>query len=200
MPGPRANTSLAIALAALADSDLVEQLLSSDDEYRVMCGAICVGARVADADTHARLQALAVDERWRVREGVVIGMQEAADTDLGIVQSVVRSWASQPDPLIARAAVATICEPRLLRSPAAAAIAIEVCGRASTVLTNTPRATRRSPAARALRQALGYCWSVAVAADPHPGLAAFNALDITDPDLEWIVRSNRGKKRLQRLL
>ena len=200
LPGPRANTSLAIALASVADPDLIDQLLASDDEYQMMCGAVCLGTLVADAAVHARLRTLAVDERWRVREGVVIGMQAAGDTDLAAVQSVVLEWAGDADPLIARAAAATICEPRLLRSPEAAAIAIEVCRRATAVLIALPTASRRTAAARTLRQSLGYCWSVAVAADPQPGLAAFGTLDTTDPDLAWITRTNRTKKRLARLL
>jgi hypothetical protein len=54
---------------------------------------------------------------------------------------------------------------------------------------------------RTLRQALGYAWSVAVAADPEPGLTAFTALrDDPDPDVAWVVRENLRKKRLQRLL
>ncbi|WP_199176401.1 hypothetical protein [Actinomyces qiguomingii] len=37
--------------------------------------------------------------------------------------------------------------------------------------------------------------SVAVASDPQEGLAAFNALDVGDPDVAWIVTQNRRKKR-----
>ena len=54
---------------------------------------------------------------------------------------------------------------------------------------------------RVLRQSLGYCWSVAVAADPGSGLPAFAALaEDTDPDVRWVVRSNRTKARLAKLL
>lgn len=53
---------------------------------------------------------------------------------------------------------------------------------------------------RTLRQGLGYCWSVAVAGDPVTGLEAFAALDVTDPDVAWVVRENRKKARLRRLL
>ena len=125
LPGPRANTSLAIALAAVADSHLIDELLRSDDEYRMMCGAVCLGALVTSPGVAARLRPFATNERWRVREGVVLGMQEAGDHDLGAVQSVVRDWADDTDPLIARAAAATVCEPRLLRTHQAAAIAID---------------------------------------------------------------------------
>jgi hypothetical protein len=52
-----------------------------------------------------------------------------------------------------------------------------------------------------LRQALGYCWSVAIAADPGPGLVAFAVVCANpDPDVQWVVRENLGKKRLARLL
>jgi hypothetical protein len=45
---------------------------------------------------------------------------------------------------------------------------------------------------RVLRQALGYCWSVAVTADPAAGLPRFHALERrTHPDVQWIVRENR---------
>ena len=54
---------------------------------------------------------------------------------------------------------------------------------------------------RTLRQALGYCWSVAVAADPEHGLPRFLALSASpDPDVAWVVRENRRKARLARLL
>jgi len=59
---------------------------------------------------------------------------------------------------------------------------------------------RKQPDARTLRQGLGYCWSVAIAADPAPGLIAFNSLDTSDPDVAWIVNQNRRKKRLSSLL
>ena len=36
--------------------------------------------------------------------------------------------------------------------------------------------------------------------DPAAGLPAFGALDVADPDVAWIVRTNTGKKRLASLL
>ena len=68
-------------------------------------------------------------------------------------------------------------------------------------LAARPSAERRSPDVRTLRQALGYCWSVAVAADPDAGLDLFLALgDSPDPDVRWIHRENSKKKRLARYL
>jgi hypothetical protein len=60
---------------------------------------------------------------------------------------------------------------------------------------------RRGAEVRVLRQALGYCWSVAIAADPTTGLPLFTALtDSDNPDVRWIVRENSRKARLARLL
>jgi hypothetical protein len=102
-----------------------------------------------------------------------------------------------PDPLVQRAAVAGVCEPRLLRPPAAAAIALEICATVTATVAARPRERRRSDNVRSLRQALGYCWSVAVAADPGAGVPRFLALaDDPDPDVMWIVRENGRKARL----
>lgn len=113
---------------------------------------------------------------------------------------LVLDWATDPHPLVQRAAAAGICEPRLLVGPAAAAVAIEVCRRTTSALAARPAESRRDTDVRSLRQALGYCWSVAIAADPGQGLPAFWALDDQDPDIAWIVQENLKKARLTRLL
>ena len=108
---------------------------------------------------------------------------------------------SDPRPLVRRAAAAAVCEPRLLRTAPAAACAIEVCSRATEGLAGLPSDGRRDSGARALRQALGYCWSVAVAADPAAGLPRFLSLAASaDHDVAWIVRENGKKARLAPLL
>ena len=200
LPGPRANLTLAAVVAELADADLAEQLLASTDEYRAMCGAIALAMRATDSLTQSRIRELARDTRWRVREAVAIGLQRLGDEDLGPVTAIVEEWSTADDFLVQRAAVATLCEPRLLRSPQAAAAAIDACNAATASVGAAPAAARKDPAFRVLRQALGYCWSVAVAADPEPGLRAFRSLDESDPDIAWIVASNLTKKRLSRLL
>src|SRR5699024_9777527 len=65
-------------------------------------------------------------------------------------------------------------------------------------------ADRRSEEFKAFRKGLGYCWGVAVAADPATGAPAFEALveraaESGDHDLRWIARENLRKRRLQRL-
>ncbi len=188
------------AAAALASQATIDALLDSGDEYLVMCAAAALGRRANDPAAAARARALASDERWRVREGVAIGLQLLGDRNLPALLVLVEEWAADPDPLVGRAAVAAVCEPRLLRDPQATAAALAACERLTTRLAALPPGQRRGADVRTLRQALGYCWSVAVAADPTAGLPTFGALDVADPDVAWIVRTNTGKKRLAALL
>lgn len=200
LPGPRGNLELAGEFAALAAPETIQALLDSGDEYRMFCGAVALGACAADPAVAQRLRSLATDERWRVREGVAIGLQRLGDVDADALHAIVGEWADDADPLVQRAAAAAICEPRLLRTPTRAAVAIDVCRRTTANLARRPRAQRRDPSLRVLRQALGYCWSVAIAADPAPGLRAFHDLDDSDPDIAWVVAQNLKKKRLTRLI
>jgi hypothetical protein len=128
-------------------------------------------------------------------------LQRLGDADLPRLLATATSWADDPHPLVRRAAVAGVCEPRLLKTAPAAAGAIGVCRRATEGLAALPVSRRREPEVRALRQALGYCWSVAVAADPDAGLPHFRALaGHPDPDVAWVIRENGKKARLARLL
>lgn len=199
LPGPRGNIELALAVADLGDAALFDELIASGDEYRTFCGVVGLGKAAAAPRVAARLRKLSKDRRWRVREAVAMGLQRLGDVDLPSLELIVLEWADDRHPLVQRAAAAAICEPRLLRAPEVAATAVEVCRRCTAGLVARPADERRDADLRTLRQGLGYCWSVAVAADPRPGLAAFAALDETDADVAWIVRKNRGKKRLARL-
>ncbi|GAB3146994.1 hypothetical protein GCM10027058_05240 [Microbacterium neimengense] len=200
LPGPRANTSLATAFAVVADESALLALGPRDDEFTAMCVATAYGARADEAECAAAALHAASDERWRVREGVAIGLQLLGDRAFDLLADLVTAWAESEDPLVQRAAVAAICEPRLLRSPASAAVAVRVCDRATELLAQRPASQRRDASVRTLRQALGYGWSVAIAADATAGLPAFLALDTSDADVAWIVMENRKKKRLSVLL
>ena len=208
LPGPRANLELAGAVADVADAATAWRLAGSDREYTRLCGVVALGevaGRTSDdalrARVVARLRAEADDERWRIREAVAVALQRIGDADPGLLREVVRDWLAEHDPLVVRAALAGVCEPRLLRDPQTAALALDACDRATDRLDRLSPAVRRNPQVRVMRQALGYCWSVAVAADPAQGLARFARLAASsDPDVLWVERENRRKTRLQRLL
>lgn len=202
LPGPRANIELAQAVADEGGPAEFDRLLATGDEYLVFCGVIGLGRLLAQgADVQARLHDHAADARWRVREAVAMALQRLGDADLPRLLDLAASWAAEPHPLVQRAAVAGLCEPRLVASAEAAARAVEVCETATRWLATVPAGQRRDPGVRALRQALGYCWSVAVAATPVAGLPRFRALtEWGDADVAWIVRENSTKARLAKLL
>ncbi len=205
LPGPRGNLELLAAFGDVAPESLVLSLVGSPDEYHASCAAAALGRLVADHPDDVGLLGLlhaqAEDARWRVREGVAMALQRLGDADAARLRGVVAAWALDPDPLVQRAAIAGICEPRLLRDPTTAAAALDACRVTTDLMEARAPAERRSPEIRTLRQALGYCWSVAVAASPVTGLAAFATLErATDTDLRWIARENRKKARLARLL
>ncbi|WP_199424836.1 HEAT repeat domain-containing protein [Actinotalea solisilvae] len=204
LPGPRANLELAQVMAELADPPSIDALIATGDEYLVLCGVVGLGRLLADGageDVERRLHGHAGDARWRVHEAVAMALQRLGDGDPVRLLRLCATWAGDPDPLVQRAAVAGVCEPRLLHVPDVARAAVDLCDRLTTSLAARPPAERRRSDVRVLRQGLGYCWSVAVAGDPERGLPRFLALaSSSDRDVAWIVRENRRKARLARLL
>ena len=138
LPGPRANLRLVAAAARMADDATVELLAGSTDEYLLTCAAAALGRRADDAGARRRARALASCGLWRVRLGVEQGLQMLGDKDPEALRSVVEAWVQDADPLVKRAAVAAICEPRLLRSPESAVVAVSVCAAATRALPDMP--------------------------------------------------------------
>jgi len=204
LPGPRSNLTLLDAAADVLPHDLALRLADDPDEYLACCGVATLGRLALDDPTDdtpaALLTARASDDRWRVREAVAIAAQRIGDDDPVRMRTLVGTWVASDDPLVVRAAIAAICEPRLLRDPVMTRAALDACSWATATLLTVPPEHRRDSAVRVLRQGLGYCWSVAVAADPEAGLPLFAALPTDDPDIAWVARTNRTKKRLAVLL
>ena len=198
LPGPRGNLELAAAFADVAEPDLVRLCAGSPDEYLAMCGAIGLGRLLAagDSDAAATLLALAADDRWRVREGVAMALQRLGDADMPALWALAERWVDG-GPLVQRAVAAGICEPRLLHAPEDAAGAVEILDRITASVEETGSGARRSEQFRVLRQGLGYCWSVAVAAAPASGFKHLGKwAHSPDKDVRWIVRENLRKARL----
>ncbi len=202
LPGPRSNLTLLDAAGDVLSRGLALRFIEEADEYLASCGTVTLGQLLLEGDRSLipRLTGLAADDRWRVRESVAIAAQRVGDRDPVLLRELVAAWTSDANPLVVRAGIAAVCEPRLLADPATAAAAIAACQAATVDLMATPSGHRRDADVRTLRQGLGYCWSVAVAGNPVHGLPAFAALDTSDPDVAWVVAENRKKKRLIALL
>ncbi len=200
LPGPRGNIELAVAAAEELDHATLERLARSQDEFEAFCGVVGLGRAVADGrlELVADLRRHAGDPRWRVREAVAMALQRWGDADLPAMLDEAAAWATGSR-LEQRAAAAGACEPRLLRDPV---VVRRVLALLDTITVSLPGAPdRRTDTCRTLRQALGYCWSVAVAADPVDGLPAFDRWRRDpDPDVGWVVRENLKKARFQRAL
>lgn len=203
LPGPRANLELVAACGEEADPSRALSLLGSGDEFHMICGLVALGRLVGEGDqalTELLLQH-ASDPRWQIREAVAMALQRAADSDPGGTFKITAVWAAEPDPLVRRAAVAAVAEPRLIADPRRARQALSLLDAVTADLERIPIEQRRAEATRTLRQALGYAWSVVIAALPDQGLATFRRLQVSsDPDIKWIVRENLKKARLRKLL
>jgi len=103
LPGPRANLELLHAVVEEGDTRLFLALSEhtaerapsgSREEYLAACGAAGLGGSIAQGETSLwpRLRALASDPRWRVREGVAMGLQRIGDRDMDRLLHGVRSW------------------------------------------------------------------------------------------------------------
>ncbi len=202
LPGPRANLELADAFTVVADRATILGFADSDDEYLRLCGTQAIGTLIlGDRTLTGLLRARAQDSSRCVREATARALQLVGDMDRQHLRTIVTDWIKDNNPDVRRAALAAICEPRLLTDRSTKIAALNACADASRSIARLPTARRTEEPVRRLRQALGYCWSVAVAADPQLGLPAFNRLGATDdPDMSWIVAANRGKARLVRVI
>ncbi|MEW6582672.1 MAG: HEAT repeat domain-containing protein [Actinomycetota bacterium] len=199
LPGPRANLELLAAVVEEAPAAVAWRLARGGDGYPAMCGVAALGRLAAegDADAVPELRRRASDPDWRMREAVAMGLQRLGDASTEALFDVLERWAGGT-PLERRAAVAAACEPRLLRDPAVARRALALLDRITASLAAGP--DRRRDEVRVVRQALGYGWSVAIAALPDEGRPAFERwLHTGDPDVRWVVRENLRKRRLHRI-
>jgi hypothetical protein len=200
LPGARANLELVAAAADLASEQQALGWLDSGDEFLALCGAVTLGRLLAEGrrDVLPRLRQLASDQRWRIREGVAMALQRWGDADVAALARVLEGWAAG-NRYEQRAAAAGLCEPRLLKPREVALSALDLLD--SITMTMAGADDARGDGFRVLRQAMGYCWSVAVAALPDPGLERFTRWErSTDPHVGWIVRENLKKDRLKRLV
>jgi HEAT repeats len=208
LPGPRGNLELAEAFADLAGREQADAFLAipvedapenSAEVFLVFCGITALGKRIAEGDSKPlhTLRRFASDPRWRVREAVAIALQYVGDADMKALLAVLREW-SAGNWYEKRAAAAAIAEPRLLRDPASARAALKIF---NNITRDMAAGTDpRDETFKVLRQTMGYCWSVGVAALPGEGKALMEKwLKSSDPDVLWIMKENLKKKRLLKI-
>ena len=195
LPGARANLELVEAVGEEADADLLWRLSASSDEFLALCGTAGLGRLVAtDPSVLPWLKELAEDPRWRVREGVVIALQRFGRADMPALIAEMEAW-SKAGPLVQRAAAAAVCEPPLLKKPDEVKRVLQILDHITRSMAATRE--RKHEGFRVLRQAMGYCWSVAAAANPEAARPLLEKwLRSSDPDIAWVMKSNLSKARM----
>ncbi|MFH1183661.1 MAG: hypothetical protein V1755_01300 [Chloroflexota bacterium] len=208
MPGQRGNLELAQAVAHEADARRVREFLSARPEqapentpevFLVFCGVVALGKSIA-AGSRSQLPLLrgyASDSRWRIREAVAMALQYVGDVDMQLLLREMRKWC-RGNWHEKRAAAAGLAEPRLLRAPATAAAVLRILDLITTSMVAA--GDRHSEPFKTLRQGMGYCWSVVVAAHPDAGKRYIEKwTKSSDPDVRWILKENLKKNRLVRM-
>jgi hypothetical protein len=208
LPGPRGNLELAAAVADEAPArwlisraycDANDAAGNTPDCFVACCAVQGLGRLAADGDVRAAaiIKRQASDARWRIRESVAMALQRIGDADMTQLLEIAAELAAD-GPLEQRAAAAGLAEPRLLKDEA---YAPEIVAILETITRSMARAPdRRSDAFKALRQGMGYCWSVVIAAYPDAARPAFERWLVTeDKDVRWMLKENLKKNRLQRL-
>jgi hypothetical protein len=221
LPGPRGNLELAAAFAEVVEELFAEaperlwrfclQLtaISADEapandpkEFLPFCGACALGALGAVSSARyqealARLRELATDPRWRMREGVAMGLQNLLEKQSEKTLTELEGWIATGDWLTMRAVAAGVAEPPLLREKQTAARALALHQQIFRQVLSDKE--RKSGQFKSLKKGLGYTLSVVVAAIPVEGFAYMEQLIESrkqDKDIRWILKENLKKNRL----
>ena len=220
LPGPRGNLELAHAVADLADRERCEHFLSFDperapvntpDEFLAFCGIESLGRLITEGQTDLwpTLRACASDPRWRAREGVAMALQRVGRANMEALLDQMETWATGTW-LEMRAVAAGLAEPALLQEERHILHALTLLDQITAAIKNAgergdpglsrKNATQRDGDFKVLRQGMGYCWSVVVAALPAQGKQSMECwFSSADKDVRWIMKENLKKKRLERM-
>jgi hypothetical protein len=205
LPGPRGNLELAHAVALEANRSQIEECVSTPFEtarentpgvFVLFCGLLGLGilASQGDFEQLTRLRRFASDPRWRVREGVATALQLVGDQNMVLLIKQMRVW-SQGNWYEKRAAAAALAEPRLLNNSRQAIQVMVILDSITKAIASAGSPTDDS--FRTCRQAMGYCWSVAVAAFPTGGKPLMEKWSrVQNSDVRWIMKQNLQKNRL----
>lgn len=208
LPGPRGNLELAQAVAESADPKRVEEFLSipieqapenSANVFLVFCGVTTLGKFIARGEkkTFSRLRKYASDPRWRVREGAAIALQYVGDADINVLLKEMHTWC-KGNWYEKRAAAAALAEPRLLKDPRVVTEVLKIFDGITADIEG--KDDTADEGFKILRQAMGYCWSVAVAASFAQGKPAMEKwLSNPNRNVRWVMKENLKKNRLAKM-
>ena len=172
---------------------------NSANVFLIFCGVTALGQFIArgEIESFGNLRKYASDPRWRVREATAIALQYVGDANINVLLREMRVWCTG-NWYEKRAAAAALAEPRLLKDPGIVTEVLKIFDGITTDIERNDATV--DEAFKVLRQAMGYCWSVAVAAWPSHGKAAMEKwLSNPNRDVRWIMKENLKKNRLVKM-
>jgi hypothetical protein len=208
LPGPRGNLELVTIVAEEGDLERFSHFLTFDacvaptntpGEFLFFCGVLGLGKFLAQGqlDWLPKLRGYASDPRWRAREAIAMALQRWGQVDMPGLLQEMEIW-SMGSWLEKRAAAAALAEPALLNDPGHHQRVLKILDTITSAISQAN--DRSSQEFKTLRQGLGYCWSVVVAAASEAGKPLMEKwMNSPDPDVRWIMKENLKKKRLMRL-
>jgi hypothetical protein len=207
LPGPRANLELVEAVVEEGREEIFIKYLLNDSrkapfgtvhEFLALCGAAGLGKLVCEGRKEylSTLRTLASDERWRIREGVAMALQRFGEVRMNELLLEISEW-SKGSFLEKRAAVAALCEPKLLNNSEVVKRVLEILDSITESLLK--ECNRKDEDFKVLRKTLGYGWSVAAVHDMEDGKRFMEKWFLCeDKDIKWIMKENLKKERLVR--
>ncbi|NIS81554.1 MAG: hypothetical protein GTO14_15430 [Anaerolineales bacterium] len=208
LPGARANLELAFAVAEEGDSALFERYrtfspseapTNSPEEFLAFCGVLGLGTLLnqGELDQLDTLRKFASDPRWRIREAVVLALHRYGAGKSDELLLAMQPWIGG-NLYERRAAIAAVCEPEILAQEEIVKQVLDILDSVTSLIRGLQ--DRRSDGFKTLRKGLGYCWSIAVEANPALGKPRMERwLSSDDRDVRWIMKTNLRKKRLSRM-
>lgn len=208
LPGPRGNLELIQAVAKVGNEEKFLHLLSftpekapvnTQQEFLACCGTVGLGKLIEEGKIGylEKLRSLASDPRWRIREGVAMALQIYGDNNMEELIKQMEEW-SEGNNYEKRAAVAALCEPKLLKQKEQVSKVLRILDSITDSIKKIQ--DRKDEGFKALKKGLAYCWSVAIVGSPNEGKKTFEKwIPCTDKDINWIIKENLKKERLKRM-
>jgi hypothetical protein len=206
LPGPRGNLELLYDFSRHAREDIIvnclncirEDTANSPEEFAGMCGIL--GYAVLNSGNKESvisfIRKYASHSSWRIRESVAMAIQEVSVSGL---EKTIENLKPMIDgnQFDQRAVVAGLCEPKLLKNEKLNNKILKIMVKLTKVLDHD---NRLDDSEESLRKALGYGWSVVIAASPENGKRNFETLfDLQGKHIRWIMKENLKKNRLVRM-
>lgn len=205
LPGPRGNLELARAFAEIGNEKLIREYIKiKPDEapvdsakvFLTFCGVVGLGTLVnrGKKEYLKDIRHFASDSRWRIREAVAMAIQRIGDAEINLALHEAKEL-SVGNLLEKRAAAAALCEPRLLKTEIITAMVLDILNDITTSIVGLH--CEKDEDFNVLKKGLGYCWSVAVVANPTKGKNLMEKwIQTKDKNVLWIMKENLKKNRL----